>query len=513
MNKKSESRTVNSSKNLIFSFILQFSKIFLLFVNRIIFVKILGASFLGINGLFSNVLGLLSLADLGMTTAMMYCLYKPLAINDEKVISQYMNFFKRVYNLIAAVVTIVGVILIPFLKYIVNLPSNMPYIYLYYILLLINTSVSYLFVYQTTLATADQKNYILNKYDIIFQYILFVLQIIILIVTKSFTLYLAINVICTLLCNVIKVNITQKLYPYLKENNNEKLSLNERKKLFTNLGSLFLYKVGSVIQTNTDNILISIFVGTITVGYYSNYNTIIFSITTFLTMIFTSIKASLGNFVVEKSQKEQLVLFNILETLNFILVGFCSVCFIVLIPDFIRICFGNEYVLGNELLIWTVLNFYTSNIRQTLWAFRETTGIFNKTKYITLITSAFNLILSVIFGKIYGLSGIICASVVARMIYAWWREPLITFNIHFKSSPKLYFINYIKRLILISFICVINLYINSLINVGNIYFNFFIKAVVCAFISGVSLLLIYRKSDALIFIKDKLMKRSNSSNE
>jgi len=500
-------RVKNTGRNILFAFIFQFVKIFLVFINRIIFVKILGASYLGVNGLFSNILGILSLADLGMTTVLMYALYEPLAKNDTVKIQKYINYFKRVYNIIALAIAIIGILFIPFLQYLVNLPSNLPNIYIYYILLLSNTVISYLFVYKTTLVSADQKMYILNKYDTIFQFVLFVLQILMLILTKSFILYLLSNVVCTLFCNIVKVKKTEKIYPYLKEKNSSSLNKKEKANIFKNIKSLFLYKIGGVILSNTDNILISVIVGTITVGYYSNYATIIISIETFLTMIFSSIKASVGNYIVTEEKNSQIKIFNILEVYNFWIVSFCTICFIILIPDFIEICFGKDYVLSLGVLICITLNFYTSNIRQTLWAFRETTGIFDRTKYITLTTAVLNLVLSIILGKKFGLIGILSATVLSRMIYSWWKEPKIIFNEHFKASVSSYYINYIKRAILGGFICLAIYMIGNIMPISNIYIKFIIKCTLCVSIPTIIYYLIYKKSEAYTYLKENVLKK------
>lgn len=502
-----QSRIKNTSRNFAYAVILQIVKIALMFIGRIIFVKQLGAAYLGVNGLFSNILTVLSLADLGMTTALMYSLYKPLAEHNEIKISQYMNYFGKVYNFIALGVAIIGIALIPFIKYLVNLPEEMPHIYLYYVLLLMNSVVSYLFVYKTTLLSADQKMYVINKYDTIFQFVLFFLQIVILLMTKNFALYLFSNVICTVSSNLTKVKKAEEFYPYLKEYKQEILPKVERKNLFINVYSSFFYKLGGIIQSNTDNILISIFAGTITVGYYSNYSTIIASIVTFLTIVFTSLKASVGNYIVSNDKKKQLEMFNILEVYNFWLVGFCSICFIILIPDFINICFGSEYILSFGFLVFVVLNFYTSNIRQTLWVYRETTGIFKKIKYVTMVTAVINVILSISFGYFFGLIGIVAATVISRMIYAWWKEPLVIYKDYFETSSIPYFITYIKRIILVTIICGITYIICNTIPNNNIYVNFILKAVICMLVPNVIMVLIYRKNIAFTYLTENLLKK------
>ena len=500
------SRTKNAKKNIISAFLLQVTKIILVLGTRIIFVKELGAAYLGINGLFSNILSILSLADLGMGTAMMYALYKPLAKDDKNKISAYISFFNKIYNYIALAVFLIGIIMMPFLKYIINLPSNIDNIYLYYFLLLMNSVISYLFVYKTTLLSADQKNYIITRYDFIMQIILFILQILVLIFTKSFALYLLANIITTIIGNILKVKKTEKIYPYIKTNNRN-LTKNEKKDIYSNIKSLFAYKLGDVIQSNTDNILISIFVGTITVGYYSNYNTVSTYLVTFLTIVFTSLKAGLGNYVVEKSKEEQIKLFDKLETVNFWLVSFCAISFTALISDFIKICFGNEYILAPAYVFGIMLIFYTTNIRQNLWMYRETTGMFNRTKYITLITSLLNLIFAVIGGRYFGLLGIIYASVLAKMVYAWWKEPIIIFKEYFKKSSKEYFVNYIKRLILMIIMTLSLLLLLNHISISNVYLLFVLKLCITAMYILIIYYLIYRKSDAFHYLKEKCLKR------
>ncbi len=499
------SRIKNVSRNMVSITVFQFTKILFAFLGRIIFLKILSPSYLGINGLFSNILTVLTLTDLGINTAFMYCLYKPIANNDREKLSAYLYYFKKLYNIIALIILILGLSLIPFLKYLINLPNEIDNIYIYYILLLINTVASYLYIYKTTILLADQKMYIVNKIDIIFQFILLISQMFVLIFTHSYMLYLICLVLCTFLSNIIKAKKVDAEYKLIK--NDYSIPKDERKKIFINMKSLVLYRIGGVIQSNTDNILISIFVGTIIVGYYSNYSLIIVSATSFLNIIFSAVKASLGNFVNEKDKKSQLEMFNIFEVFNFWLVGFCFVCFVILIPDFIKIVFGNEYLLSLSALIWMSINFYTSNIRQTIWAYRETTGLFNKTKYITMVTAIINLFMSILLGYRFGLVGIIAATVISRMLYAWWKEPLILFNDYFNISAYKYYINYIKRAILIAVVTFAIYLICYFIPNINIYINFLIKIIISIFTYFIILFVIYKNDKSFEYLKNNILKK------
>ncbi|MBR1416987.1 MAG: oligosaccharide flippase family protein [Bacilli bacterium] len=506
----SESRIKNIQKNITYTFIFQFIKLILVFLNRVIFVACLGPVYLGINSLFTNILSFLTLADFGVITAMMYSLFKPLANKDEKKISEYVFFFNKIYNVIALAIFILGIIIMPFLKYFVNLPVDVDNIYIYYFLMLINVVIGYLFVYKTTILLSDQKKYIINSYDTKFYILLFIIQVLILYLTKNFILYLIANIITTLLSNIFKARKVNKLYPYLDKYKEKTLDKKEKKEVFKNVKDLFLYRIGAVIQNNTDNILISIFVGTIIVGYYSTYLMIISGITSFVNLIFSSIKSSLGNYIVKEKKEDQLKMFFILEDINFLIIGFCASCFIILIPDFIEMFFGKEYLLSNITLILVVGIFYTENIRQNIWMFRETTGIFGKTKYANLVTAVLNLILSIILGYYFKIDGILFASIISCLLFAWWMEPKIMFKEYFNSSSKKYFFNYIKNVLIIVIIIIINSYLIN-INLSNIYINFIIKLILTVIITSILLIIPFIKSNTFNYIKSIILEHLNKN--
>ena len=499
---KSMSRSANVQRNVTAALILQAIKMCLAFVNRIIFVRLMGATYLGINGLFSNVLSILSIADLGMYTVMMYCLYTPLAKKDEKKIASYVFAFNRIYNTIAIIVGVIGIAIMPFLKYIINLPEDVDGIYVYYLLMLINVSVSYLFVYKTAILQADQKSFVLDRIDMGIQIMLFFVQMAILYFTKNYTLYLGSSVLFTLTANILKTRAVKKRYGFLLKSHN-RLEASEKVKLKDNIKSMFLYKIGGVIQSNTDNILTSIFVGTITVGYYSNYTMVILAITNFVSMVFNSLKASVGSFNAEKDRKTQETMFFNFEDYNYIIIGFCAICLYVLLPDFIKICFGEEYLLSTITLVFIILNFYTSNIRQNIWVYRETTGIFSKVKYTTLVTSSLNILLSIIGGIYFGIAGIVAATVVSRMIYSWWKEPSVLFRFYFNDSPKKYLLKYLVKLLYVGVIAaVLDLMVDNIV-VDNEVLQFIIRIICTSVFSLLLLVLPIIRNESIRLLRDK----------
>ena len=235
------SRTKKSVLNIGFNFVNQIIMLLLTFISRTVFIHTLGVEYLGINGLFSDVLGLLSMADLGFNTAMVYSFYKPLANNDYRKIAALITFYKKVYNFIAMGVSVCGMLIVPFLKYMVNLDNQIPNLEIIYVLSLLNIVASYLCVYKTSIINADQNGYIVTRISMIMNIGKTIMQIIVLLMFKNYMVYLIVGVVISILNNVIASKKAEKLYPFI--NDKVFLKKSERKEIFSNLKAVFLYKV------------------------------------------------------------------------------------------------------------------------------------------------------------------------------------------------------------------------------------------------------------------------------
>lgn len=481
-------------------------KMLMSFVTRIIFLKILNESYLGINALFTNVLGVLSLADLGVYTAMMYSLYKPLAENDTEKIASLIAYFKRIYTAIASVVFLVGVALIPFLPYIINLEEEIPYINIYYFISLMSTVISYLFVYRSLLISADQKEYVVNNISWMFRIIMFVANVVVLIATQNYILYL-LSTFFVSLTNNLFINLrAMKMYPYLRQKA-KPLPAEDKRKIKEDVKDLFLYKFSATLVNNADNILTSILVSTVMVGLYSNYLMIVTYVSTFVNIVFNQLKATLGNkFATDRDDlAEQLKLFYVIEYINFWIVGFCSIAFFVLFNDFIELAFGVQFVLSYGVVGAVVLNFYTTYIRQTVGTFRQTLGVFKQMRYITLVTAAINLGLSLVLGYFMGLFGILMATAFATMLYAFWKEPLVLFAQCFKTSSKQYFVNYFINALRCLVAGGITYYAVARVGVSNAYLAFGCKVIISAILPNAIFLLMTFRTKEFGYIKQALL--------
>ena len=488
-----KSRTYNSSLNLLSSFGKQMITLILGFVSRWFFIKILGASYLGINGLFANIISVLSMADLGFGSAIVYSMYKPLAENNERKLAALLQFYKRVYKVIALVISVIGFSLIPFLKYLVKLDTPIEHIEIYYILFLANVIISYLYSYKMCIITADQKDYLLNIYSFVFTIIQFVLQLVVLFALKNYIVYLVVQILCSFANNVFSSRKAVQHYPFII--NKEKLSSAEKQEISKNIKSMFLYKIGGVLLNNTDNILISTLVGTITVGFYSNYSMIVQSIDTFARMFFSSINAGIGNLSVSEDIEYQFKIYKIVDFIAYMIYGFCTVCLFILMGDFIELCYGKEYRLETIICALIVINFYIPGIISANSVYRNATGMFKQMKYLLIITSFINLVLSVILGIKYGLFGIFLATGVSRLLTNVWYEPMILY--------KKYIITHLSRdvililvLVVVNFTCKICRHLNIV--------SFLVKTIICGATTLLLLIIIYWRTEEFVVLRARM---------
>lgn len=495
-----ESRKVNTIKNAATSILNQVISLLFSFVTRSIFIYYLGAEYLGISGLFTNILQVLSMADLGFGTAIVFSMYRPIAEEDKKTQIALMNFYKKVYHYVAFFVALIGIALIPVLPYIIKTDLDIKYVILYYVLYLSNTVVSYLFVYKISITIAHQKSYLLNNYDSIFCIIRSIMQIIVLIFFKSFILYLAIQIIVGWVNNFVKAYRSQKMYPYIK--GREELDPQLKKEIFYNIKSMFIYRIGGVLLNNTDNILISTMIGTIVVGYYSNYTLLVNAVTTFTNLLLNSMTASIGNLNVSVDMEKRYLFFKRFNFATWWLFSFCGVCFLVLLNDFITIWLGEEFVLDFFVLIAIVLNFVMPGSIRIVSLYRDTTGIFRQTKYIFFVTSIINLILSIILGKVTGLTGILMATVLSRLMTNMWFEPFILFQQYFKKNAwKYYFSQQIYYWMIFLLCSVITYFIANTICPNISIYNLFLKFIICLILPNMIMIIFFYKTDEMKYFK------------
>ena len=503
---KQRSRTENSIINSAMSIVTQVLTVVLNFAVKTVFIKMLNDEYLGVNGLFTNIITMLSLADLGIGIAIPYSLYKPLAKKDEHKINVLMNFYKKVYTIIGIAVLLIGLSLTPFLGLIIkDIPKNVPHLSLIYILFVIHSASSYFFVYKKFLIDSDQKGYITSRIIFTFSTLLSIIQIILLVTTKNYILFLLSSIILVIIQNIYISSKANKLYPFIKNKTDEKLEKEDMEGIKKNVSSLFIYKVGTVIMNGTDNIIISKFIGLIIVGFYSNYVLIINSITTVLNQIFNAITSSIGNLVVTTNKKRSKEVYDNLNFANFWLYALFGVCIIVLINPFINIWIGKKYVMGFSIVFLLVLNFYVLGMQSVTNSFRNAYGLFWIAKYRPIIMVIINIVISVVLVQFIGIEGVLIGTLVSRLVTTAWLDPYIVHKYGFEISPKSYYIDYLKYLVIFIAISIILNYFVSMITINNIFILILIAILVVISVNVILVLLFFKTSEFNYFY-DKIKK-------
>ncbi|MBP5772765.1 MAG: hypothetical protein J6W35_01710 [Eubacterium sp.] len=445
----SKSRTVNTSKNIITGIGNKVILLLLTFISRKIFIEYIGVQYLGINSLFANVLTILSMADMGFGIAMSYTYYKPLAENDHIKLAALVRFYRKVYNVIASAVFVIGLAIMPFLKYIVNLDKPIDHLYIYYLFALLTTVCSYLFVYKSNIISADQKNFLINKISIYVTIGKIAIQIVTMIVFKNYMIFAALDLLATVVNNLIISHLANKYYPYIK--NKEKLSKEDKKNIFANMRSVFLYKFSANIMGGTDSIIMSSIVGTVVVGMYTNYLTITVQVIQFSNILFSSFTASIGNLIIENKPKKNHFVFNVMQMASQIISGIIAVCILLLADDFITNWLGAKYAMGILMVFAVAANTYFTIVLQPIWSYREATGLYNKTKYVMVATAVVNIILSIVMGYWIGAPGIVLATVLSRLLTYFWYEPALIYKLYFKEKSWPFYREFLIGIALMAF--------------------------------------------------------------
>ncbi|MGE7780190.1 lipopolysaccharide biosynthesis protein [Peribacillus sp. NPDC097264] len=489
-------RTINSFKNILFGLSGQFISVFMGFAVRTVFIYSLGIEYMGIDGLFSSILIMLSLANLGFDTAIIYSLYKPLAENDIQKIKALMNLYQKAYRIIGLIIFLLGMILFPFIPFLIKDGKIINHLNIIYFLFLVNSVLSYYFVYKQAIIIADQKTYIISKihnYFIVFSNII---QILILLMTKNYILLLSFQVLIRIIENVYIVGKVHKLYPFLKGKNNVQLNKNDKKEFFKNLYSLFLYKVSGVVINGTDNIIIARYVGIIQVGMYSNYLLIISTLSTFISHVFYSLNSSVGNLVVTEEKEKKYFIFRVIHFANFWVYGLTTLLIWNLINPFIIIWLGKEFVFNKLILFSILLNFLTAGMQSASTTYRQTTGLFNKGKYRPIIAAVINIVLSLILVRIIGITGVFIGTVVSRLCTYFWYDPFIIYKYIFGKPVKRYFLRYAIYFTLI----VLSIFITEtifLFSFSNLIFRTFSSLI----IPNALFYIVFRKTKEFIYLK------------
>ena len=505
------SRLKNSALNFASGFLGRVLTILLNFIVRTIFIHCLNEAYLSVNGLYSNILTVLSLAELGFGSAMVFRMYAPVAAKDYQKTAALLHFYKKIYAIIGAVIFGLGLCVIPFMDYIIKDKPDVSGLTLYYILFLINTTISYWFIsYKASVLYADQKEYIKTNVQNATTILQSVLQIVLLLIFRKYLLYLLVQLVCNIILNLYVAHLVDKRYPQIREHQDARLTSDERGQIKKDAEALVLSRFGHVALNGTDNIIISAVVGVLWVGRLSNYTLICDSVTSVLCQITAAITGSLGNFFATEDKHAGYLLFRKIEFLNFWLYGFSFIALVTLLDPFVQIWAGGRFVLGLPISIAIAINFFVAGYMNTLWVFRSTLGLFKQGKFRPILVAILNIVLSIVLGRLWGVFGVLFATFLSRAAISLWYDPLILHRYGFEVSCKPFFARYFRRVLLLTAVLIAMLTIRHVVlSSATTVLRFAVMTMVTAIVPNAIFWLAYRRCEEYAYfrsiVKDRVI--------
>ena len=487
------SRVDRVAQNVKFAAISQLTLVLSNFIVRKVFIMMLGEEYLGLSGLFSDILSMLSLAELGFGTSIVFSLYKPLAEGNTEKIKSLMNLFRKAYHVIGIFVLVAGVAMTPFLGFFVKeMTHNIPYIEWIYIINVVNSGVSYFFIYKASLLFADQKKYVEMIINTVVKLASALLQLAVLVLTRNYMLYLIVMICATFMQNILVSRKVDRIYPYLKDKNVQKLEQEDTAQIKRNVGAMVFHKIGHVAVFSTDSIIMAKFVSVAAVGLYSNYMLIRKALINVIDLFFVSIAASMGNVNACETDEKKYEVYGHVYFLSAWMFGLICICLLCLYNPFITIWLGEDYLLSFSTVFVIVLNFYMYCMRMPVNNTKEAMGLFWNDRFKPIFEVIINLVVSVILVKRFGIDGVLWGTLISTVTVPFWVEPYVLYKRGFKKSVVKYYSHYFGYLGITAVAAAVTYGLCSLTSSG--IGGFLLKMIICALVPNVIYLLVYHRT-------------------
>ncbi len=460
-----ENRTDNYIRNTIWGMISKIVMILLPFLVRTVLIYCLGINYVGLSTLFSTILQVLSMAELGFGSALVYSMYKPVAENDTDTICGLLKLYRNIYYILGSIILILGLALIPFFPVLISgsYPNTIKIVPLYLIYLLNTVSSYFLYAYKGSILTVYQRNDIKNKINLVCNVLMYCIQISVLLIFKSYYVYIIFLPLFTIIGNIAIANCASRRYPEcICKGEVSKEKLKEIKKQVI---SLIWQKLGNTIIFSFDNIVISMTLGLVPLGIYSNYYYIYNSIAGMFSILYDAITAGIGNSIACDSIQKVKSDFYKFSEINFALIGFCAGCMLCLYQPFIILWQHNSNVYGFSLPALLVVLFVVWTSRRIIHTYKDAAGLWEVDKYRPITEAIANLCLNILMVKVIGLAGIVLSTIFSMLFIGmpWEVKCFIKdyFNEDLKGYTMFWTLNIIKIAMLIIILFTVTYYIPS----------------------------------------------------
>ena len=407
--------------NMMTSFGNEMLVVILKFVTRTVFIHALGKAYLGINGFFADIISMLSLAELGVDTAITYQLYKPLAERDDKRVRMLLKFYKQAYRVIGTVILLMGLAMIPLLPHLIRdyeslAELNINAVLVFMMFLLQSVSSYWFFAYRSTIMMANQRKYVLDLAGYVVAIVSNVAQILVLVFFKNFIAYTGTVLCFSVIANLVYALIAQRYFPqfFIKEEGS--LQKEEIRGLFKDCGAVFLYNVNGVVLKATDNIVLSSFLGLTMVGLYSNYLLFYTTITKLLGQVYRSVRASMGNLFVEADMGRKFQMFKVMNFLTVVLYGTAGIGVTVCADELITVWISDSYVIPQPFALLIGIEIYLWGLVNNIYQIRNVSGTFRNMWYRPLFGIVINIVVSVGLVQVCGIYGVIIGTIATLLL-------------------------------------------------------------------------------------------------
>lgn len=494
-----DTRTGNSIKNSGATIFGRIATLIMEFILRTVLIKTLGIEYGGISTLFTDILQVLSLMELGLGSAIIFALYKPLAENDHKKINALMHFYKNAYNIIAAGVFILGFCCVPFLNSIVrDVPDIKEDIRLIFMLYVAASSCSYLVVYKETLIRASQQSRIAVRIEMIVQITFMALESIALFIFHEYMIYLVLRIVTYLVRNLLISREVKIRFPEVNFGSSERLDQRSRQRLMKDIGAMALYKISGVVLNGTDSIIISAFLGTSIVGIMGHFRMLSNFVTNLTNKVWVAVLPSVGNMAAIDDDNKQYRVFTRINLASFLFSGFCSVTMFNLMNPLVTVWLGPQYTVSTATSFAIAFNMYLFLTILPFQTFRDANGLFVQGKYRPVFMSIINVGLSLALVKPCGLFGVLFATPISRLVTQSWFDPYVVYKHVFKKSPKPYYKEFLMHSMLAVISGAIIWFALEQMHIGSGLLRLIVGGVMCIVLLPLLYFILFRKNQQFI---------------
>lgn len=486
-------RKVASAKTAISGIILNVITAVLGFITQRIFISNLGVEYAGINGVFTSIISILTLTDLGISTAVIFHLYKPLANGNHDKVAALMQFYHKACRIISGIIILGGLILIPLAPTFVGETTVPDNLYVIFGLFIANAVFSYTLNYRRPLLNADQKGFIVNSVVAICHLLLYGLKIFILLATKNFYLYTACTIFAKIIENLIISLIVKKRYPYITKK--AKLDTAVKADFKQKIKGSIYHNAASYVVYSTDNIIISQIFGVISVGLYSNYYLILNSLNLLFGQLFTAMTASLGNILASEGAQKLYSVTKKIMLLNFWVYATVSIAAYYCITPFVKLWLGADFLFTDVIVITLILNFYLQATRAPMTSILSSAGIIYENRFVPVVEAIINLVASIALGLTIGLPGVFIGTAMSNLFLHLYSYPKYAFKLVLKRNRFEYILTFLKYLGLFIAVWISIGGIINFVHFDNYLLDFIAKGVVCVIIPSIVFSIIFHKTE------------------